>query len=504
MNNFKHKLTRFFKGNNFLSGILTALVLVCVIIVNAILYTLATRFDWYFTPADEPDLSISDSGDLLFRDALEKGLTVEVIFCMYEEDLKAHDTGNYVYRTAKEFEKKYPKLIKLNYINAITRLDSEGKPFDELSNYEKDMRGKETAINKTSVIFRTETNYFVLTDTYTGVGFADFYTLDASMNVTSYNGEEVFASLVSWVLKEDHGTAYVTVGHSESPDISLGNLLINAGYYVDELDLREGKVPEDADLVVIANPRNDFERSANPDVIQSEIERLEKFAERGGHFMVFLDPEAAKLPILEGFISEQFGISVRDNGEGERLTVKDPNSSIASDPYALIAKYADDPVADAMNDRTEHLDGKVVVSNAAPLSLSGNAKPLLVTSSAARTEAAGKTFDSDGDYVIAAYSTKNNPRAEDGKMFLVSSIYLTASDAMISNGYQNKDFLFSLFDIYFEKGAMPYGCNSIIFEEGVIENLTSGKAKLITAVIMAIPAVIAVVGAVVIIRRKNR
>jgi len=51
---------------------------------------------------------------------------------------------------------------------------------------------------------------------------------------------------------------------------------------------------------------------------------------------------------------------------------------------------------------------------------------------------------------------------------------------------------------------MPYGCNSIIFEEGVIENLTSGKAKLITAVIMAIPAVIAVVGAVVIIRRKNR
>lgn len=507
MNNFKQKLTAYFKSNGFFATALTAIVVTAVVFVNVIIYTLASHFGWVYTPSSDTDFSISDSGDALFAEAIEKGLKVNVTFCMYEEDVKEHDTGSFVYRTAKEFEAKYPELITLDYINVITMLDTEGNPVD-LSIYEKDMRGKETAINKTSIIFRTETSYYVLTDNYTGVGYADFYTLDSTASITSYEGEEVFAAMVSWVLKDDHGTAYLTTGHGETANVCLRYALIRAGYYCDAVEdvinLRAGEIPEDADLIIISNPKNDFERAAEGSSLRSEIERLRSFADRGGHFMVFIDPETQRLPVLEGFI-EEFGISVRENGEGERLTVKDSSNAITTDGFTLVADYNEDSdIASAMYDKTEDLGGRVIIRNVAPLELSGSAKALLLSSPSSVAEAGGKTVDTDGSYAIAAYSTKDNGQREDAKMFFVPSVYLTATDAMITNGYSNKDFLYSLFDVYYEKGEMPYGCNSLIFDSGILENLTMGTARWLTAALLAIPFAIAATGVVVIVRRKNR
>ena len=57
---------------------------------------------------------------------------------------------------------------------------------------------------------------------------------------------------------------------------------------------------------------------------------------------------------------------------------------------------------------------------------------------------------------------------------------------------------------HLEKGDMPYGCNSVIFDDGTLENLTMGQAKLYTVLLIAIPAVLAAVGIFVMIRRKNR
>ena len=89
-------------------------------------------------------------------------------------------------------------------------------------------------------------------------------------------------------------------------------------------------------------------------------------------------------------------------------------------------------------------------------------------------------------------------------MIFIPSVYIAAADAIITNGYSNKDFLYSVFDEYFEAGEMPYGCNSVVTATGLLENLTMGTIRIYTALIMAVPAALAVVGAVVIVRRKNR
>ena len=50
---------------------------------------------------------------------------------------------------------------------------------------------------------------------------------------------------------------------------------------------------------------------------------------------------------------------------------------------------------------------------------------------------------------------------------------------------------------------MPYGCNIVSTDTTTLQNLTMREAKIYTAVILAVPVLLAVLGAVLIIKRKN-
>ena len=510
MNKFKQKFTSVLLGRNASSGALTAIVIAAVVFVNIIINLLTSALGLYIYRAPEDDLSVSDASDALFEEAIGRGYKVTVTFCMDRDALKEHTTGKFVYETACGFKERYPDFIELEFVNVLTKLYydydnvfSEVREFDS-DLYSKDMRGNENAINNSSIIFECGSNYRVLTDVSTNVGFADFFTLDTSYTANAYNGEEVFASMINWVLNAEHGTAYFTVGHGETADVTLYNALTCAGYYVEELDLKQKEVPDDAELVIISNPKNDFEKAAPGAAVRSEIERLTSYAARGGSFMVFIDPLVSKLSTLESFI-DGFGIGFKRDGNGTKELVKDPDNAITSDGFTLVCDYSDTELADAIGDKIGGYGGRVIVRDVGALTLSGeSAKPLLVSSGSSVTQSGGETTDSDGAYTVAAYSSVPNDDGTEAKIFVIPSVYLTAYDAMITNGYANKNFLYSLFDVFFEKGEMPYGCKSILYDTGTLENLTMGTAKLYTALLIFIPVAIAAVGAVLIIRRKNR
>jgi hypothetical protein len=109
-----------------------------------------------------------------------------------------------------------------------------------------------------------------------------------------------------------------------------------------------------------------------------------------------------------------------------------------------------------------------------------------------------------GDDLVAAYSVKENYGGESAKLFFIPSIYIATSDAMISNGYLNKDFLYSLFDVFYGADDLPYGTNVVVQASTMLENLTLGTSIIYTAILLALPVVLAAVGLVTIIRRKNR
>ena len=515
MNDFKRKVGVFFGSDGCASAAITALVICVVMVFNAMLFTATELFDWGFFYQTETDYSISGNTDELFEEAISEGKTVKISFCMAEDDVKVHTTGGEVYKTVKNFAERYPDFIELDYINIITRRNKDGNLVN-LSKYQTSQTDAgddsseqtKTPIYKTSVIFECGENYRVLTDG-TSTGFAYFYNLDSSRNIIAYNGEEVTASMISWVTAEEHKKAYVTKRHGEQADAAFLNVLTCAGYVIGEADLRAERVPDDADLLIISNPKSDFEaaRPGSNDVY-TEIDRLRDYAERGGNIFVSLDPYVKKLSILEGFLKE-YGISFsapeNENAASTRNIVKDLRNGLPTDTFTFVANYANSPLADSVSDRvSKYGDGKVLLKQVSALELSGVAKPLLVSSSSSQLESNGKVVSSSGGYVVAAYSETPAKDGKTSRVFVIPSIYAAVSDSLTANKYSNKDFLYALFENFYGAEGMPYGCKPIFYDSLILENLTMRTAGVYTAVALLIPAAIAVLGTVVIIKRKNR
>lgn len=511
MKNFKERLGETLNGESFSAATMTALVIAVVLVANTLLYSVFSLCGWQISPSSSVDFSVSGNLDDTMEFARRAGRKISVIFCYPEKNVKEHSTGGYVYNTAKAFEEKYPDVIELKFINIVTNVDEDGNFFD-VSKYSKDKDGSEIAIAKSSVIFACGENFKVLSDVTTGVGYANFYAIDYSGDdpyAIAYNGEEVFASTACWVLEDEHKYAYFTKGHSEKMDPSFVDLLAAAGYNVGTIDLKSAEVPDNAALLIISNPKSDFEASDVDSEASSESDRLAYYLEeKGGNLLVNMNTIAGELPVLEGLLAE-YGItySYAENEEGRRAVniVRDLSEGIQTDGYILIADYPDNAAGRWISDNMDrYTEGGVVIRDTAALNLLGDATALLVASPSAETFSHGAMTDSEGGYVIAAYSTVVGADGKEGKIVVLPSVYVASTAALITNGYGNKDFLLSVFEFIYGRSPLAYGSNVISFETPILEGLTMSTANVYTAIIMAVPVAVAVVGAVVLIRRKNR
>ena len=500
MSNLKGKAMEIVSKDKFSSGIITALVIAIVMVFNALLYTVVNVFDLRIAYTEEFDYSLKGNTDHLFEEAINEGRKIKIYFCASELDVKSSKTLGEVYITANNFKEKYSSLVELDFVNIITKKSEVTGEYVNLSKFATNMEGQKTSIQKTSVIFESGKNHRVVSD-------ASFFTFDSNMYITSYNGEEVMASMMSWVLADEHKKAYFTQHHGESADPAFANLLACAGYYVDVVDLRKEKVPDDASLLVISNPTSDFEASKDSTVF-AEMDRLLAYVERGGNLFVTLDPYAKTLPILEGFLaSHGITLSTTEIASGKRVRniVKDSENAITADYFTFVAEYSSNALANKISDTVKkNGDGGVMLKDVSAITLSGNAKALLKTSSDAVLEANGKTVSEKGSYCIAAYSEYFTESGGKTNIFVVPSIYLAVSDVLIANGYSNKDFTYALFEQLYGAEGMPYGCEPLLYGSQTLENLTMGTARIYTTIALLVPTVILAVGVAVIIRRKYR
>lgn len=519
-------MTAALRSRNGSSGVFTAMLLAVVIAVNVVVYALAQSFGWYFSPIFEVDLSVSGSTDILFTEANEavrSGEMEKVVinFCMARDELEVHDPGMYVLRTAENLAERYPDLIELEFLNVYRQVDSKGNSVD-ISKYMKREGMDDAVILDTSVIFTHEKggeeNFKLVTDYYTADGFSSFFTMKSDLTVTSYNGEEIISAMVSWVLHDEHPTAYITVGHGETSSSSLTALLTCAGYNIELIDLSTIDAAKEAELlanpanlVLVSNPTSDFGKAKEGR--RDEIERLKTFIEGGGNLYVTFDPYVKRKNILElTTFLEEYGIGISStevDGYVARDIVRDRENAISPDGFTIIAEFADGVTAEKIATIAKtYGSGKVLVRESAALEIKESGKavayPILKSSDSSVCEVGGSVTDKSGGYTVAAGATVSGEGGRDGSVFVCSSTFLTADDVIVTEGYSNKDFVYSVFAEMFGSHTPPYGTNSIVSSTGRLEGLTMGVANVYTTVAMLIPAAIAVVGAVLIIKRKNR
>ena len=549
MKEFFKKLGGKLVGRRGIGNTMTVVIIIAVVLLNILAYTITNAFGLYLYSPDQDDFSISGNTDELFADAITLGKKVTITFCYAEDKLEKHDTGRLVLKTARAFAERYPEFIELKFVNLLTKMDADGKIVDlrrycdvvcsnETSGAKCSERMRFADVNQdnprcrkcgatldlkedvvygfkqSSVIFETGSgssySYRVLTDRATAVGFSDFYTLDTSANVTSYNGEEVMAAMISWVTKDTHPVVYFTQNHGESADVSFSNLLTCAGYYVEAINLRKSEIPENAGMIVISNPTSDFELSLEDSDVRGEINKIEDYLERGGKLYVALDPYVKKLTNLEDLIG-RWGISLsgetNEHGVLVRNIIRENSEAITPDGYTFIATHAKNDVSDKILDKVVSFgNDSILVREIASLTLDSSlgANPLLVASGTASTHAGGNMTDSNGGYTVAAYSKRQEADGKESTVLVLPTIYITANDAFLSQTYSNKDFLYATLEVLFDSNSAPYGCNRVTYKSTILENLTMGRAKLYTAIILTIPAAITVAGTVIIKKRKNR
>ena len=500
MKNVFGKAKAAFVAEGRFSPVITAVLLAILIAFNGIVYALTNYFGLYLYSNDMSALELSDAPDAVFAQLKEKNQKVEILFCMSEEELKNHDTGVFVHHTAKQMAERYSDVITLKYMNILTRIDSDLQNRSEKIEKYKATLSEGEVLRDTSVVFTYtsaygQESYRVLTDNTTA-GFATFFMLDASGNAMAYHGEEILTAMSALTAAKAPKKAYFTQYHGEVADVSLTSLLICAGYEIDVLNLRDNDVPEDCDLLVISAPQTDFEKGSG---VVTEIERLTFYADQKDAHILVTTHAYLKTPLknLEEFLAKRGMAVIRE--EGLTGVVKDSVDSLPTDAYTLVASYAQ---SDVYNTLKPHLSdrGGVVLTESAALSLTKNAKPLLMSSSSATLEADGKTIDREGNYVLAAVTELK----DGGDLVLVPSVYLTATDAMTSNTYSNRSFVYGLIETLYDGDNLPYGCRTVNLMTDMLENLTARAARIYTAVIFLIPTALAVFGFVLLRRRKNR
>ena len=351
---------------------LTALVLALVIVINLIFALLVQRFSWYVDLTPDLHFTISDecyeliggegettpvkmvdkfrtenkaynqanglsAGSAGYRD---ENVKITILFGMERDKILSDETMEYVLRNADELAVKYPDHISVETVDMIRTP----------SRFTKYLSSNTESIPRDSVIIECGSEYRVRS-------LKSFYLFNESSEPIAYNGEKAFAASILAVTRADVPVACYTVNHGESfPDMEIdenGNIsapildvLADAGYRVQPLDLAKEDIPETCRLIVTFDPRQDFIAGKDGAVEQGELEKLDDFLADKNAFMVFMSPtsyDGAKgLERLEEFLAE-WGLAFRrDNGEPYK--VRDTANNLLGDTSDVIAQYVDEGV----------------------------------------------------------------------------------------------------------------------------------------------------------------
>ncbi|MBR5506612.1 MAG: GldG family protein [Clostridia bacterium] len=313
----------------------TVLAIVVIIIVNFIVAALSDKVNLALDFTQGKILEFSDETKEVL-DSLD--MNVDIISLIPESDASSDAIH------LDEVMKRYATYSeKINY----KRIDATKNP-GILSKYEINGKPLEHAYN---VIFETERMYSVVRveDVFERGKYNNMdYNQSAVMSA-----EQHFTSSIIKVTKGSNINAYVLSGHGElygSEDFSQ-KILPGSGYSFKNLSLITEDVPDDADMVIVASPKNDYS--------VEEIAKLESFMAKGGNLQVFLGAQTPALSNIFAYLGE-WGIEV-----GEGVVADNDASHYQGNRTIIVPEISDNEVTKEMM----HENMSVIFPASRPLSV---------------------------------------------------------------------------------------------------------------------------------------
>ena len=358
------------------------------------------------------------------RGLYETDVKVKIIFCDLPDNIRANDSLNLVYETARDMADRFPEYISVETIDI----------WNNSTAVQKYKTTSYTTINSTNVIIESGTEFRVC-------NLRSFFAFDQADPQTpwAYRGEKTFASNIIAVAQAESPIACVTVNHGEVfKDYQLLYTLQDAGFKVETIDLAYQEIPEDCRLLVIYDPIEDLMvKDGISDI--SEVEKIDRFLDGlSCALMVFVDPETPTLPNLEEYL-EEWGVVINrhtDNlGDTYGSVIKEAASqSLTTDGFTFTGTYVQGGAGGSVYDLLSATSNppKIVFKNSASLSYSSLYSPSYVE----------PTEEGDVGYECATYSSNG------GAYRTVSDIFVTSDGAVaMANGNQIGSGAFKLMTI---------------------------------------------------------
>ena len=532
-NIFKNKKLKY----GSLGAGLTVAVIALIVIVNIIISALAGNFSWYFDMTSEKYYDISDT-TRGYIDAIDPELNDITIYFLAPADQLSQAASatnyaqstslwgmKYIYSLATELADEY-SFIKVDHI------DLTGEPdrlreivgddyFDAMSfsrnqvivdNYTVEREQDGAVINGVDGKPLYRHNFRI----YARNAFYCFdYTSSGYNTVTAFKGDYRFCSAIMSVCEKTIPTLYLISGHGEkigSYTIGTQNadynyaqylcqLFIDSGFNIKKIDLQHENFGDEPNAVaVIFSPQTDYSRNASLES-HNELGKLDEFLSRDNHsLMVFLDYGTQALPTLEGYLEENFDMTVenaklKDNGEN---SIDVNMQDIVGEPSLL--KNEGGLIASRLVDISG--ESKAIFPAARPVTIKeGSGKTSAIyfaPSSASAVYAEQKINYGAEEAALAAISSLDH-----GSYVFCTGSSETA-DVYFSDSalYNNRDMFLSVIE-KMSTEAVPVGVQfKIITSEGL--DLTKHQATLDMILICAvIPLAVLAVGTVVYIRRRH-
>ncbi|MBR5459341.1 MAG: Gldg family protein, partial [Clostridia bacterium] len=436
---------------------------------------------------------------------LDNGEKITIVFCDDEDVIAENDTQIYVYESAKELKELFPEHIEIEFLNV----------------WEYPKRARELGVTHSlDVVVMTDDSSNVISQS------SLFVTDTTTQTVIAYHGEKRIAAAMMKVVSEESPMCYVTVNHGEQLDsYELLYTLADAGYTCSFLDLLNFDIPEDCELLLTVDPKQDMTSNENSNTV-SEVAKIQSYLDRGGNYMVFLAPETFAGGGLANFeaLLEDWGVdfahSKGESGSEEYYQIKDASHAVSIDGYTIFGQIANSGAASEMFDSDAKspifknatsinvADGYKSIENGAfSANIDGRERvftPLLSSYNTAEAYAGGRVVKkaSDGEFTLMSMTTQSYNGLE-SRVVVCASTGFTSEESLQSVVYGNGEVISSVVREMGRDGS-PYMLKAKPFPTTEMKSITTKTATVITVSITSFFAICAIVsGVIVLTKRKN-
>ena len=297
------------------------------------------------------------------------------------------------------------------------------------------------------------------------ISYNDMYSTSVDYNTwqqttTGFDGEGQITSAIGYVTSEDLPIMYTLSGHGEKDlDSSFKEDIQKANIDIKELNLlTEGKVPDDADCLMIVSPTSDISEDEKTEILD--------YLEAGGKAMIFSDYTQDDLPNFDAVFAN-YGVKRAEGivfeGDSQHYgmqmsyyLVPTVNSTDASSETASAGSYVLAPYAQGIQ-KTDDVRDTVTIDSILTTSDQAYSKINMQSSQIEKEDgdvdgpfdlgvAITEKLDDDKETQIVYYSTANlmesqvNQMVSGGneKLLLESLSWMTSTDESSSVSISSK------------------------------------------------------------------